>query len=449
MANPPPNHNEFTLAAKVAPDNMNDWVEWDEDEEEEDSEEDSKMEEEEEDPKMVEEKEEMDVDANKEGGSPEWILPYEWADPLNPLPLVSDSESEIEEAVLMPSPLIPADHEPEAKAATVGTGKLVPLTGRRLFTNTQVYIRSSSSATACHDPEDLTLSHIRSHLNALHHNVRQIEKDDVWAENNKLRMMLDYSKDSIRATRRELNRVTWLHRHLRDWDPYVAARDAATVLATDDHDPATREETSPSEPQGFPPRDSHKERDCRGKAIATSANAQPVVTCYGYEEKGHTRNRFLEEERSASHVIDSKGVHINPTMTEAIRNWATPTTPNEKNKKYEWGKDEEKAFQLLKQKLCCVPILALSEGSKDFVVYCDASLKRFRAVLMQREKFIAYASRQLRIYKENNTTHDLELGAVVFALRLWRHYLYGTKCVVYKDHKSLQYILDYKELNMR
>nr|GEY89054.1 putative reverse transcriptase domain-containing protein [Tanacetum cinerariifolium] len=68
---------------------------------------------------------------------------------------------------------------------------------------------------------------------------------------------------------------------------------------------------------------------------------------------------------------------------------------------------------------------------------------------MQREKVIAYASRQLRTHEENYTTHDLELGAVVFALRLWRHYLYGTKCMVYMDHKSLQYIFDQKELNMR
>nr|GFC40066.1 putative reverse transcriptase domain-containing protein [Tanacetum cinerariifolium] len=85
----------------------------------------------------------------------------------------------------------------------------------------------------------------------------------------------------------------------------------------------------------------------------------------------------------------------------------------------------------------------------DFVVYCDASLKGYGAVLMQREKVIAYISRQLRTHEENYMTHDLELGAVVFALRLWRHYLYGVKCTVFTDHKSLQYILDQKELNMR
>ncbi|GJY41601.1 putative reverse transcriptase domain-containing protein [Tanacetum coccineum] len=95
------------------------------------------------------------------------------------------------------------------------------------------------------------------------------------------------------------------------------------------------------------------------------------------------------------------------------------------------------------------PILALPEGNDDFVVYCDASHQGLGAVLMQREKVIAYASRQLKPNEENYTTHDLELGAVVFALKIWRHYLYGTKCTVFTDHKSLQHILDQKELNMR
>nr|GEY76373.1 hypothetical protein [Tanacetum cinerariifolium] len=94
-------------------------------------------------------------------------------------------------------------------------------------------------------------------------------------------------------------------------------------------------------------------------------------------------------------------------------------------------------------------IEALPKGTKDFVVYCDVSLKGYGFVLMQREKVITYASRQLKVHEENYTTHDLELGAVVFALRLWRHYLYGTKCVVFTDHKSLQYILNQKELNLR
>ncbi|GKG44531.1 hypothetical protein Tco_0485969, partial [Tanacetum coccineum] len=111
------------------------------------------------------------VDANEEWDSPEWILPYEGADPLNPSPSGFDSESEIEEAAPIPSPPIPADHEPDDEAATVGTGRLVPITRRRLFTNTYVWIGSSSSAATGHDPEDLTPSHIRSDLNALHRRV--------------------------------------------------------------------------------------------------------------------------------------------------------------------------------------------------------------------------------------------------------------------------------------
>ncbi|GKA29072.1 retrotransposon protein, putative, unclassified, partial [Tanacetum coccineum] len=89
------------------------------------------------------------------------------------------------------------------------------------------------------------------------------------------------------------------------------------------------------------------------------------------------------------------------------------------------------------------------EGSEDFIAYCDASIKGLGVVLMQREKVIAYASRQLKIYKKNYTTHDLELGAVVFALKIWRHYMCGTKCMRFTDHKSLQNILNQKELNMR
>nr|GEU69414.1 hypothetical protein [Tanacetum cinerariifolium] len=99
--------------------------------------------------------------------------------------------------------------------------------------------------------------------------------------------------------------------------------------------------------------------------------------------------------------------------------------------------------------LCSAPILALPKGSKDFIVYCNASIKGLGVVLMQREKVISYASRQLKIHEENYTTHDLELSAVVFALKIWRHYLYKTECTMFTDHKSLQHILNQKELNMR
>ncbi|GJZ06461.1 putative reverse transcriptase domain-containing protein, partial [Tanacetum coccineum] len=155
---------------------------------------------------------------------------------------------------------------------------------------------------------------------------------------------------------------------------------------------------------------------------------------------------WLDSVQFLGHVIDSY-------YRRFIKEFSLISKPltklTQKNKSFVWGDDEEEAFQTLKLKLCSAPILSLPEGSEDFIVYCDASLKGFGAVLMQREKVIAYASRQLKKNEENYTTHDLELGAVVFALRLWRHYLYGTKCTVYTDHKSLQYILDQKELNMR
>ncbi|GKB16542.1 putative reverse transcriptase domain-containing protein [Tanacetum coccineum] len=147
-------------------------------------------------------------------------------------------------------------------------------------------------------------------------------------------------------------------------------------------------------------------------------------------------NRFL------GHVIDSQGIHVDPAKIEAVKNWVSPTIPTE-------GEDQESAFQLLKHKLCEAPILALLEGNDDFVVYCDASHQGLGSVLMQREKVIAYASRQLKPHEENYTTHNLELGVVVFALKIWRHYMYDTKCTVFTDHKSLQHILDQKELNMR
>ncbi|GKC72554.1 putative reverse transcriptase domain-containing protein, partial [Tanacetum coccineum] len=109
------------------------------------------------------------------------------------------------------------------------------------------------------------------------------------------------------------------------------------------------------------------------------------------------------------------------------------TKLTQKYKKYEWGKEEEEAFQTLKQKLCSAPILALPEGAEDFMVYCDASLKGYGFVLMQIEKVIAYASRQLKVYEENYTTHDLELGAIKqmnFRQRRWIELLSDYDCEI-------------------
>ncbi|GKC66771.1 putative reverse transcriptase domain-containing protein [Tanacetum coccineum] len=142
---------------------------------------------------------------------------------------------------------------------------------------------------------------------------------------------------------------------------------------------------------------------------------------------------WLQEVQFLGHVVNQNGIHMDPSKIEA----------------YEWGVEQEEAFQTLKDNLCNAPILSFPDGIKDFVVYCDASNQGLGCVLMQRGKVIAYASRKLKIHEKNYTTHNLELGDVVFALKTWRHYLYGTKSVIYTDHKSLHHIFDQKELNMR
>ncbi|GJU52047.1 putative reverse transcriptase domain-containing protein [Tanacetum coccineum] len=154
---------------------------------------------------------------------------------------------------------------------------------------------------------------------------------------------------------------------------------------------------------------------------------------------------WLQEVRFLGHVVNSKGIHMDPSKIEAVKNWKPPKTPTEirsflglagyyrlfianfsriakpltlltqKNKKFKWGNDQENAFQTQKDMLCDASILALPEGTDDFVVYCDAINQGFGCVLMQRNKVIAYASRQLKIHEKNYTTHDLELGAVLFS----------------------------------
>ncbi|GJW54152.1 putative reverse transcriptase domain-containing protein [Tanacetum coccineum] len=167
---------------------------------------------------------------------------------------------------------------------------------------------------------------------------------------------------------------------------------------------------------------------------------------------GYHQLRVRDKDIPKTAFRTSQGIHVDPAKIEAVKNWASPTTPTEvrqflglagyyqrfikdffkiakslteltqKNKKYIWGEDQELVFQLLKQKLYEASILALPEGNDDFIIYCNASHQGLGAVLMQREKVIAYASRQLKPNEENYTTHDLELGA---------------------------HILDQKELNMR
>ncbi|GKE39605.1 putative reverse transcriptase domain-containing protein [Tanacetum coccineum] len=132
------------------------------------------------------------------------------------------------------------------------------------------------------------------------------------------------------------------------------------------------------------------------------------------KEENEEHIKLILELLKKEEFYANKGIHVDPAKIESIKDWASPKTPTEIHQFL------EAAFQLLKQKLYSAPILALPEGGENFVVYCDASRKGLGI-----------------------------LGAVVFAFKMWRHYLYGTKCVVFTDHMSLQHILDQKELNMR
>ncbi|KAJ9545394.1 hypothetical protein OSB04_025101 [Centaurea solstitialis] len=179
------------------------------------------------------------------------------------------------------------------------------------------------------------------------------------------------------------------------------------------------------------------------------------------------------------HVVTQEGIKVDPAKIEAIKDWESPKSPSEvrsflglagyyrrfierfsaiatpltaltkKDVKFEWTSTCEYAFNNLKGKLTSAPILTLPNGTDGFVVYCDASKLGLGCVLMQDGKVIAYASRKLKVHELNYPTHDMELATVVFALKIWRHYLYGVKCQIYTDHKSLQYLLNQKELNMR
>ena len=120
-----------------------------------------------------------------------------------------------------------------------------------------------------------------------------------------------------------------------------------------------------------------------------------------------------------------------------------------KEVKFEWNDLCEKAFQELKRRLTSTPILIVPERGQRYTVYCDASKAGLRCILMQSGRVVAYGSRQLKNHEQNYPTHDMELAAIVFALNIWRHYLYGEQFEVYSDHKSLRYIFTQRDLNMR
>ena len=179
------------------------------------------------------------------------------------------------------------------------------------------------------------------------------------------------------------------------------------------------------------------------------------------------------------HVVTKDGISIDPGKVDAVSNWRRPNTVTEirsflglagyyrrfiegfskialpltwltqKGVKFEWSDDCECSFQELKERLVTAPILTIPSSSGGFVVYSDASRQGLGCVLMQHGRVVAYASRQLKPYERNYPTHDLELATVIFALKIWRHFLFGETCEIFTDHKSLKYLFSQNELNMR
>ncbi|GJV30631.1 putative reverse transcriptase domain-containing protein [Tanacetum coccineum] len=161
---------------------------------------------------------------------------------------------------------------------------------------------------------------------------------------------------------------------------------------------------------------------------------------------------WLQQVAFLGHIVSADNIIMDPSKVEAITKWPRPTTVTElmrRGEKFVWTDERQESFEDLKWRLASAPILTLPSGSGGFQIYSDASKKGLGCVLMQHGKVIAYASRQLKPYEVNYPTHDLELAAVVFALKIWRHYLYGEACDIFTDHKSLKYIFTQRELNMR
>ena len=188
---------------------------------------------------------------------------------------------------------------------------------------------------------------------------------------------------------------------------------------------------------------------------------------------------WLEKVQFLGHVISKDGISVDPSKVEAVMQWERPKTITEirsflglagyyrrfiegfsriaapltrltrKGQPFVWTSKCEESFQELKHRLTTSPVLIIPDPNESFEVFCDASKMGLGCVLMQNRRVVAYASRQLRKHEENYPTHDLELAAIVFALKIWRHYLYGAKFEVFSDHKSLKYLFDQKELNMR
>jgi len=188
---------------------------------------------------------------------------------------------------------------------------------------------------------------------------------------------------------------------------------------------------------------------------------------------------WLEEVQFLGHVISAKGIAVDPAKIETVLNWERPKIVTEvrsflglagyyqrfvegfskkvnpltqltrKDQSFSWTEQCEECFEEMKKCLTTALVLVIPDTEKMFEVYCDASYQGLGCVLMQEKRAVTYASRQLKLHENNYPTHDLELTAIVFALKSWRHYLYGSQFRVFNDHKSLKYLFDQKELNMR
>ncbi|WVZ52463.1 hypothetical protein U9M48_003517 [Paspalum notatum var. saurae] len=188
---------------------------------------------------------------------------------------------------------------------------------------------------------------------------------------------------------------------------------------------------------------------------------------------------WLDQVPFLGHIVSKGGIMVDPSKISSVMDWKVPevvkevrrflglagyyrrfiesfsriakpmTSLLEKGVPFIWTKERQDAFDELKKRLTTAPVLTLPDLTKSFTVYCDASKEGLGCVLMQEGKVIAYASRQLRKHEVNYPTHDLELAVVVHALKIWRHYLFGNRCEIYTDHKSLKYIFTQNELNMR
>ena len=188
---------------------------------------------------------------------------------------------------------------------------------------------------------------------------------------------------------------------------------------------------------------------------------------------------WLTEVSFLGHIVSKEGIRVDPKKIEVVVEWKPPRNVTEvrsflglagyyrrfvkgfsmitapmtrllqKNVKYEWSEKCQGSFENLKAFLTEAPVLTQPTCGKEYVIYSDASLNGLECVLMQEGKVVAYALRQLKPHEKNYPTHDLELAAIVLALKIWRHYFYGEKCFIYTDHKSLKYLPSQRELNLR